>query len=177
MLSHWSVSDNKSPLISRTLLSILADLNYAVVWMVSTRPLISKSSIPFINPSVNVPRAPVTISIIVTFMFHSFYNSLARSMYLSLFSHSFSFTLWSTGTTKSTILQVLFFFVDYYKLWSSGRDLVIRLYLKIPEESVRPILYDRFWVVHIPFVHIVKIQLLALFLTHSVVPSFIIFLC
>ena len=29
--------------VSRTLLSILADLNNVVVWMVSTRPLISKS--------------------------------------------------------------------------------------------------------------------------------------
>ena len=43
-------------------------------------------------------------------MFHSFFNSLARSRYLSLFSHSFIFILWSAGTAKSTILQVLFFF-------------------------------------------------------------------
>ena len=42
-------------------------------------------------------------------MFHSFFNSLARSRYLSLFSYTFSFILWSTGTVKSTILQVLFF--------------------------------------------------------------------
>ena len=40
-------------------------------------------------------------------MFHSFFNSLARSRYLSLFSHSFSFILWSAGTTKSTILQII----------------------------------------------------------------------
>ena len=42
-------------------------------------------------------------------MFHSFFNSLARSRYLSFFLHSFSFILWSAGTAKSTILQVLFF--------------------------------------------------------------------
>ena len=42
-------------------------------------------------------------------MFHSFFNSLAWSRYLSFFSHSFSFILWSTGAPKSTILQVLFF--------------------------------------------------------------------
>ena len=47
--------------------------------------------------------------IIVTLMFHSFFNSLARSRYSSLFSYSFNFTLWSTGTAKSTILQVLSF--------------------------------------------------------------------
>ena len=45
---HNSVS--KSPKVSRTLLSILAYLNYAVVWIVSNCPLIFKSSSPFINP-------------------------------------------------------------------------------------------------------------------------------
>ena len=40
----WSLSDSKSPKISRILLSILADLNNVVVFIVSTRPLISKSS-------------------------------------------------------------------------------------------------------------------------------------
>ena len=78
MLFHWSLSDSKSPQVSRTLLSILADHNNAVVWMVSTCPFISKSSSPFINPLVTVPRAPITIAINVTFMFHSFFNSLAR---------------------------------------------------------------------------------------------------
>ena len=39
-----------------------------------------------------------------------FFNSLARSRYLSLFLHSFNFTLWFAGTAKSTILQVLSFF-------------------------------------------------------------------
>ena len=42
-------------------------------------------------------------------MFHSFFNSLARSRYLSLFSHSFSFILWAAGTAKSTIFQIYFF--------------------------------------------------------------------
>ena len=77
--------------------------------MVSTRPPTSKSSSPFSNPLVTVPNAPITIGIIVTCMFHSFFSSLARSRYLSFFSHSFSFILWSAGTAKSTILQVLFF--------------------------------------------------------------------
>ena len=78
--------------------------------MVSTRSPTSKSSWPFNNPLVTVQKAPITIGIIVTFMIHSFFNSLARSRYLSLFSHSFSFILWSTGTAKSTILQILFFY-------------------------------------------------------------------
>ena len=77
--------------------------------MVSTRPPTSKSSSSFSNPLVTVPKAPITIGIIVTFMFHSFFNSLARLRYLSFFLHSFSFILWSTGTAKSTILQFLLF--------------------------------------------------------------------
>ena len=134
MVFHWNLRDNKSPQVSRTLLSILAVLNNAVVWMVSTRLPISMSSSPFRNPLVIVPNATITIGIIVTCMFHSFFSSQARSKYLSFFSYSFSFTLWSAGTAKSTILQVLslFFFVDYYKIWSSGRDHGIHLYVKVP---------------------------------------------
>ena len=63
----------------------------------------------FNNLLVIVPKAPITIDTIVTFMFHSFFNSLARSRYLSFFSHSFRFILWSAGTAKLTILQILFF--------------------------------------------------------------------
>ena len=113
MVFHWSLSDSKSPQVSKTLLSILAVLNNAVVWMVSTRLPTSRSSSLFNNPLVTVPKASIKIGIIVTFMFHSFFNSLSRSRYLSFFSHSFSFILWSAGTAKSIILQILFF-VDYH---------------------------------------------------------------
>ena len=84
MVFHWSLSDSKSPQVSRTLLSILAVLNNVVVWMVSTRPPTSKSSSPFSNPLVTIPNAPITIGIIITLLFHSFFNSLARSRYLLL---------------------------------------------------------------------------------------------
>ena len=43
---HWSLSDSKSPQVSKTLLSILADLNNIIIWMVSSHLLISKSSNP-----------------------------------------------------------------------------------------------------------------------------------
>ena len=46
MVFHWSLSDSKSPQFSRTLLSILADLNNAVVWMVSTCPLFLSPPVP-----------------------------------------------------------------------------------------------------------------------------------
>ena len=103
MISLWSLSDSKSFHVARTLLSILAVLNNAVVWIDSTRPLISKSSSPSISPLMTVPSAPITIGITVTFMFDSFFSYLPKSWYLFLFLLSFIFTL------SSTIRQVLFF--------------------------------------------------------------------
>ena len=120
MVFLWSMSDSKLPQISRSLLSILADLNNAVFGMLSTHVLISVSSNPTINPLATLPRAPIRIGITVTFMFHSFFNSLARSKYLSFFSLSFNFTLWSAGTAKSTILFFLLIIT-----WS-GRQAEIR---------------------------------------------------
>ena len=114
MVFAWSLSDYKSTPVSGTLLRILNDLNNAVVRMVSTRSLISKSSSLCTNPSVTVPSALITISITVIFKFHSFFFSS-----LSLF---FGFTIWSTGTAKCPMQQVLFFIDDYHKVWSSGRD-------------------------------------------------------
>ena len=77
MVFHWRLSD-KSPQVSRTLLSILAVLNNPVVWMDSTRPPTSKSSRPFNDPLVTVPKTPFTICITVTFMFDSIFSSLAK---------------------------------------------------------------------------------------------------
>ena len=133
MLFHWSLSESKCPQVSRTLLSILADLDNTVVWTVSTRPAMSKSSSYCINPLVTVPSSsscraasadildplspflPIihrhrqVFGIIVNFLFHNFFNSLARSRYLSIFLLSLNFILWSAGTAKSIILQVLVF--------------------------------------------------------------------
>ena len=126
MVFPWSLTDGKSPQISSTRPSILAVLNNVIVWMFSTRPPTSKSSSPFSKPLVTVPNAPITNGIIVTCMFHSFFNSQVRSRYLSLFSRSFRFILMSAGTAKSTILQNLFFcWYDNQqkkRFWFSGRD-------------------------------------------------------
>ena len=118
MVVHWSLSDIKFPQISRTLLSILADLNNAVVWS----PLI------LLFPSPPVPLLIILwlyqehqLQLVYTSLScSSFSSSLARSF----FSFSFNFTLWSAETVRSTILQVSFVVVvvvDYYKVWSSGR--------------------------------------------------------
>ena len=117
MVFHLSLSDSKSPQVSRTLLSILADLNNAVVWIVTTLLLTFTSSSCRINPLMTMPRGPIIIGVAVTFLLHSFFNSLARSRYLYLFSFSFNFTVWSAGTAKSTIWQV-FFSCYYYHYYS-----------------------------------------------------------
>ena len=105
MVYHWGLSDSNSPQVSRTLLSIHAVLNNTVIWIVSTCQTTSRSSIPFNNPFVTVTIATISIGTIVTFMFHRFFNSLAKAKYLPFCSHSFSFILWSAGAAKSTILQ------------------------------------------------------------------------
>ena len=89
MVFHWSLSDSMSQDFM-TLLSILANLNNAVVLMVSTCPLISKSSSLFTNPLGIVPSAPITISITITFMFHSFILVLQQGLDINL---SFCFLL------------------------------------------------------------------------------------
>ena len=50
----------------------MADLNTAVVWMVSTCRPISNSSSPFINLLGDVPSAPIVIGITVTFLLDNF---------------------------------------------------------------------------------------------------------
>ena len=94
MVFHCELGENKSPQVSRTLLSKMAGLNNSVVWIVSTRPFISKSFSFIINTLVTVPRALIIFGTTVTLMFRSFFSSLARSWYLSFLSLSFSFTQW-----------------------------------------------------------------------------------
>ena len=81
---HGRLSDSKSPLVSRTLLNIRADLNNAAVWIISARLPFSSLSTPLSNPLGTVPSAPTTIGITIMHMFHSlffFLCSLAGSKY------------------------------------------------------------------------------------------------
>ena len=57
MVFYKRFSDSKSPQVSRTLLSIVAVLNNAVVGMVSSRPPTSKSPRPFNKHLVTVPTS------------------------------------------------------------------------------------------------------------------------
>ena len=92
MVFDWSLSDIKSPQVSRALLSILADLSNAVLWIVSARTLISKSSSPLRKPFGTDPSAPAIIGI--TFLFHNFFLVLWYDPRTSLsFCYNHYFTL------------------------------------------------------------------------------------
>ena len=80
LVFQWILSDSKSQ-VSRTLLSILADINN-VFFYGSDSTSYSKSFTPSNNHMVTVPSAPIIFGIRVTFMLHSFFRSLARSRYL-----------------------------------------------------------------------------------------------
>ena len=120
MIFHWSLSDSKSPQVSRTRLSILAVLSNAVVRIVFTRPSISKSSKPFNNPLVTVPNAPITIGTIVTFMFHGFFISLARSRYLSFFHFPSDLFCGQPGQQSRQFCRFSFFFFFLLIIIRSG---------------------------------------------------------
>ena len=79
-----------------------------------------------------------------------------------------------------TILRFLLL-VDYFKVWSSGRDLVIRLDIKILLEFMCLIFQERCWVVHIPFVCMVEFKFLAHLsvdhLAHPLMSNLILLLC
>ena len=137
---YWSLSDSKSLQVSRTLLSILVNLNNVLVWMISIHPLIFKSSSPCTNLLLTVPGAPIAIGIVVTFIFNGFFQFFSKVCVLISLLLSFSFTLWSAVTAMSAIQQVLFslvfffffflldcfilFFVvaGYHYVWSSDLD-------------------------------------------------------
>ena len=102
MVFQWRLSDSKSPQVSRTLLSILAVFNNAVVSMVSSCLPTSKSSRPFNNPLVTVPKAKN----------HNWYNC---HRHVPLF---FQFS------SKIKVLISLFTFFQFYSVvsWDSKVD-------------------------------------------------------
>ena len=104
MVFPWSLSDSKSSRVSRTLLSILIDLNNAVIWT------ISNASIPLSKPLGSIPSASIIISVTVTFPLHRFLSTLAS---LS-FCFFLVFTLWSVGTKNSTVTASFLFFFFFF---------------------------------------------------------------
>ena len=71
--------------------------------------------------------------------------------HLSLFPFSYIFNLLSRGYQSSLFDRFSLFFLNYHLVWSSSRELLICLYLKIPENFVCFILQVRFLFVQMPF--------------------------
>ena len=129
MVFHWRLSDSKFPQVSRIIVSILAVLKNVVVWMVSTHPLISKSSSPFNNLFVTIPKAPITIGIIITFIFHSFFfqftgppknnyeNPKQQSSLFSKLRHLYLYGMLFQREPKK-IFCLFNIFIFFYFLWS-----------------------------------------------------------
>ena len=116
---------------------------FSVFWLFSimlSLDCLHPSSSPFSNPLVTVPNAPITIGIIVTSMFHSFFQFPSMVEVVILLFTFFQFILWSAGTGKSTILQVLFFFFSFFFFCWLLLGLVFwprldnRVYVKVPWE-------------------------------------------
>ena len=120
---QWFTLELKQvPQVYRTLLSILANLNNAVLWMVFACPIISKSSSLCTNLLVIVPSTPITpISLSLSHYIVCFFFQLSNKVkvLISLFAFFLfhSFVDYSTGS--------------FFLLTRFGRDEMIRFYLKI----------------------------------------------
>ena len=115
MVFQWSLSDSKSPQVSKSLLGILAVLNNALVLMVSIRSPSSKSSSPFNNPLVTVPKVPITSGIIVTFMFHSFFQFSSKfEIVILLFTFFQFYSVVSRDSKVDNFANSLFFFFSFF---------------------------------------------------------------
>ena len=131
MVFHLNLRDGNSSQGSRTLLSILADINNAVVWMASTRPPIFQFFSLLYKPLGTAPRAPITIAVTVCMMFHSFVSSFA---FLNF--HSVVRCDGKVHSTASCLFS-FFEFVQGLVVWPRFSD---PLYPKIPENFLYLIL-------------------------------------
>ena len=98
-----SFDSNKFLRISSTFMRILAECNNTVFCNSTILVFIPISFSRFGNLDGVVPSTPILTGTTFTFLFHSFFSSLAKSWYFCIFSFSFSSTLVSYGTAKSMI--------------------------------------------------------------------------
>ena len=82
--------------------------------MISIRPPTSKSFSTFNNPLVTVPKVPITIGIIVTFMFHSFFQFSSKvDVFILLIFFQF-FSVVSRDSKVDNFANSLFFSLWIY---------------------------------------------------------------
>ena len=118
MVFHWSLSDSKSPQVSRTRLGILAVLSNAVIWIVSTRPLTSKSSRPFNNPLVIVPKAPIT-NYYYYYCYYYYYYYSFRVFHISVYYYYYYYLAEphvSDDIMVNTNIEILLISKHYFEM-------------------------------------------------------------
>ena len=187
MVFHWSQCDSESLQVSRIFLSILDNLNklFEWWWFVLQFPTLLSPFLSLWRPFQTYYLKLVLLLLSCSTDFLVLWQSPSNCL-------SFCFLLFSLCGRPERQSQLyskfsflfffffFFFFVNYHLVKSSGRVLVIYLYLKIPENFKNLIFQSGYWVVNIPFVRMVKIKLLAQFtvghLPHAVVSSLIFFL-
>ena len=152
--------------------------------MVFTRPLISKNSSPSTSHLGTVPRAPITIGITVTFMFHFFFQFPSKVWNLILlfaFFQIYSVVSWDSkvhSLASSLLLLLLFLFLLNVRfVLLAGISWSVCMSKSQGSLCVSFSRKD----VHIPFASIVKSKFLAQFpvdhIAHPIVSRFILFLC
>ena len=110
MVFHRSLKDSKSPQVSRTLLSIMANRNNDVFgWFLLV--------ILFPSPLLLVPilllsRVVITIGITVTFMFHSFFQFSNKVLLLILLYAFFQFYS-GQQTRQFSIITIIIIIIIY----------------------------------------------------------------
>ena len=141
--------------------------------MVSTRSNIFNSPRRCINPLVTVARSPISTDITFTFRFHSFF----KSRYLFFFSFSYNFATWPTRTAKATVRQLISLLYSFNIIGLVIRPILGELFKsQNPRGFVRLIFLNKFWILLILFVHMVKFQFLAQFSVGHLVCTLIFFL-
>ena len=147
MVFHGSLSGNVSSSLKDSC-QFSGVISNAVVWIVSTCPLISMSSSPFTIPLVTLARASASIGTIVNFIFHSFSIS-CKVQVLILLSTFFQFySVVSQNIKVHNSASSLFW---GWGMWSSGCLDEVRWSVGI-SNSQRS-LYVPFWWLWSVFLH------------------------
>ena len=136
---HLSMSDSKSPQISKNLWSILSDPNNAAVWMVLICLPISNSFSPFSKHLESISSEIITIGITVTLLFHNFFDFLSVVCQDGKIHYTANSFCW-----LSLEIRWFVFISKSYRILGF-------------------ILQDNFWFVHVPFGSMVKFRFLAHF--------------
>ena len=100
VVSRRSLSASESPQVSRTLLSILTVFNNAVVWKLSTYPLISNSSSSFNNTLGIIPSATRRVLVYLARLF------LAMSKFFRV-----RFRLFVAWSVHTVVFRPIFFWL------------------------------------------------------------------